>query len=278
MIYIKNESYYKECDICKKITNIKYSAYRYNLKKEKHYCLSCVKIGNKNPFYNKKHSKEFKEKQSKNLTSRLIGQPSNKRGILLSENHKLNIKKSTKGKINLGEKNGMYGILKEKHPMYGKNCYANRTKEENNQISIKQSQTRAKNNTNLRPHRFSKISQKLFWDIYNLLEDKSDIYFGQLNYELCLKNDENKHFYYDFAYKNKIIEFHGDKFHANPLKYGENDKPSPFDNLISKQIWQKDKYKMETIKQYNYEILIIWEHDYNVNYKLTLDKCMKFLI
>lgn len=90
---------------------------------------------------------------------------------------------------------------------------------------------------------------------------------------------ENKRlFYYDFKYKNKIIEFNGDLFHANPNIYEENQCPNPYKKLLTaKTIWENDSLKINTIKKLGYEVLIIWETDYKKDKQSELLKCLQFL-
>jgi G:T-mismatch repair DNA endonuclease (very short patch repair protein) len=45
--------------------------------------------------------------------------------------------------------------------------------------------------------------------------------------------------------------------------------------LTAKEIWDKDEFKIKTLKQLNYEILIIWENE--ISNEETLQKCLKFL-
>jgi hypothetical protein len=64
--------------------------------------------GEKHPFYGKHHTEESKKKMSDSL-----------RGRILTEETKNKIAISCKG-INMGEKNGMYGMTGEKNHYYGK--------------------------------------------------------------------------------------------------------------------------------------------------------------
>ena len=62
-----------------------------------------------------------------------------------------------------------------------------------------------------------------------------------------------KIYLYDFKWKNKIIEFNGDLYHANPNKYIESDTPLSKiksiknKNITAKEIWDFDSVKI--IKQ-----------------------------
>ena len=83
-------------------------------------------------------------------------------------------------------------------------------------------------------------------------------------------------FAYDFTYKNKIIEFQGDYWHCNPLLYDEN-----FYNKVkqqtAKEIWNFDELKKQCANFYGYDVLYIWESEYNNNPEETVKKCIEFL-
>lgn len=122
----------------------------------------------------------------------------------------------------------------------------------------------------------SKISQKLFWELYNDLEqlNEKNTNFFELNAECnFFKND--KLIKVDFKYQNKIIEFNGDFWHANPLYYKKDDI---IKETKASDIWQRDYNRNEWLKSAGYLILVIWENEY-INYpKETLLKCKNFII
>lgn len=116
--------------------------------------------------------------------------------------------------------------------------------------------------------KYSKISQEMFWDIYNQVPEnmKSDIHFGELNSEKSIKIENNintklnKYVYsMDFCFKAKNIEFDGEYWHS------------------VEGIKEKDSIRDEYIKNQGYEILRIDEMDYRKNKEMTLEKCIKFL-
>ena len=125
----------------------------------------------------------------------------------------------------------------------------------------------------------SKISQNIFWELYNdknLNLDLNKVYFHELNHEHACGTGRN----FDFVVldKNKIIEFNGDKFHANPMIYSPDDTPNPFiKNLKSSQIWADDFDKISKVKNLGYDVLIIWESEFKNNKEHTLQRCRDFL-
>ena len=110
--------------------------------------------------------------------------------------------------------------------------------------------------------------------------DIDDIYCYK-NRQFILKNDneecKNNRFLYDFKFENKIIEFNGDYWHMNPDIY-DSDFVNPYTNLSSEEKWKFDEIKFECAVQNGYDVLTIWESEYNENREATIQKCISFLI
>lgn len=124
---------------------------------------------------------------------------------------------------------------------------------------------------------YSNISQKLFWEIYNILNLKNEkVYFGELNHEYSCGTVFN----FDFVWvdRQKVIEFNGDKWHANPIKYNENDIPIKFLKRNAKQIWDIDKKKIDLLNQKGYNCFVVWESEYRKNPQKIINECVKFLM
>lgn len=108
---------------------------------------------------------------------------------------------------------------------------------------------------------YSKISQELFWSIYNKLNDKSNINFSELNNEeeFFINKDWAKVIFVDFKKDNKIIEFDGDYWHkSNKQK-------------------KLDKKRDLFLKSKGYDILRIKEKEYKKNKEKILNECLQFL-
>jgi hypothetical protein len=118
---------------------------------------------------------------------------------------------------------------------------------------------------------YSNISKELFEKIEKIINKKC--FYAENEY--CIKN-ENKIMFADFLCENKIIEFNGTVFHADPRIFKETDRPNPFNKLTSKMIWENDKKRLEILKQ-NYDILIIWEIDYLNDKEKIVKECLNFL-
>jgi len=114
----------------------------------------------------------------------------------------------------------------------------------------------------LKANRFSKISQELFFNVYNLMDNKDDTYFHDLNKEYVLRipeiyNHENIIMMLDFKHKNKIIEYNGNYWHNS----------------------KKDKIRYDILKDMGYEIMIVTSDEYNRNKKPVeiINECINFI-
>lgn len=103
----------------------------------------------------------------------------------------------------------------------------------------------------------SKISQDLFWEIYKRIDDDDNCYFNELNKEILLRNND-KIYYPDFVYKNKIIEYDGKYWHDE----------------------ESDTIRNNFYINMGYEVLIVSSDEYNRNKKSEdiINKCVSFLI
>jgi very-short-patch-repair endonuclease len=110
---------------------------------------------------------------------------------------------------------------------------------------------------------YSKISQELFFEIYNKLTEniKKGVRFAKLNGEevFHVNQDDLKIIMVDFKCGNRIIEFDGDYWH---------------DNTKQKII---DKKRDEYLKSKGYNIMRIWESEYLKNKNKIINKCLKFI-
>jgi len=124
---------------------------------------------------------------------------------------------------------------------------------------------------------WSNVSQELFNKIYEVIGNKfNKIYFGELNHEYSC-GIQNHNFDFVILDNKKVIEFNGDKFHANPELYNENDIPLKFIGKTSKEIWNDDNEKMDKLKQNGFQIKIIWEKEYLKDKNKIILDCIKFL-
>jgi uncharacterized C2H2 Zn-finger protein len=117
---------------------------------------------------------------------------------------------------------------------------------------------------------FSRVSQKLFWDVYNKYPDKEfHFYFAEngtknQNNEYALLTKNNSWRFLDFYSPecNKLIEFDGDYWHGD--KQGNK---------------ERDRIREEEIKESlpNIQIYHVKECEYRKNIIKTVNDCLEFL-
>ena len=124
----------------------------------------------------------------------------------------------------------------------------------------------------------SKISQELFDTIKNIINETTDVEIKYANNGGELKlydQSKNKPYYYDFSYKNKIIEYNGDYWHANPEIYSADYCFK--DEIKASDIWERDNRKLSFAKTKGYGVLVIWHSEYKKDKITVLKKCLEFL-
>lgn len=124
---------------------------------------------------------------------------------------------------------------------------------------------------------YSHISRSLF-DMLN----QPEALYGS-DEAILLVESENKLIRPDYLLGNKIIEFFGDFWHANPRKYNKDDVME-FPNrkvvgttTTAGDVWIKDYERLNMLQREGYEILIVWEHDFKEDQQKVVDKCLTFL-
>lgn len=82
-----------------------------------------------------------------------------------------------------------------------------------------------------------------------------------------------------FNGNNKIIEFYGDIWHANPQVYQANDTPLKWrgSNITATEIWMRDSKRIDKIKQMGFKVLIVWEKDFRMDRINVIKLCRSFL-
>jgi very-short-patch-repair endonuclease len=125
---------------------------------------------------------------------------------------------------------------------------------------------------------YSAISQRLFYSIYDHV-GSHNIYFHTLNEEYHVMDKVNlKNYFIDFVdmTTNKVIEFNGDFWHANPKIYDES-FINPMTNRSASYIWIYDKIRNDFIQSLGFDVLVVWESDYVKNPEKTLNQCLEYL-
>lgn len=119
------------------------------------------------------------------------------------------------------------------------------------------------------------FQSKLALNIINNIEEFAQIKLELEHYIYDTKN--NRSFSYDIKYNNKLIEINGDYWHCNPKFYTEN-YYNKNKQKYAYELWEDDFKKCQCAINNGYNILTIWENEYNNNQYLTIKKCIDFLI
>ncbi len=96
--------------------------------------------------------------------------------------------------------------------------------------------------------------------------------------QYCIWSSEiGRPFFYDACcpQRKKIIEFHGDYWHANPNKYASNYIVSKR-RMSAKDIWTLDQLKGKAAIDRGMSLLVVWESDYLTD-KNCVSKVVKWL-
>jgi len=119
---------------------------------------------------------------------------------------------------------------------------------------------------------YSKISIILF----NFIEQYYKGEYGKNEKRLML---DGRYIFPDFIIGNKIIEFYGDYWHGNPKKYNPNSflKFPNQKEIQAKEIWEKDKQRIDLLKKNGYNVKIVWEKEFKENTIKVIEECLNFL-
>jgi hypothetical protein len=80
---------------------------------------------------------------------------------------------------------------------------------------------------------------------------------------------------YDIKHNDCIIEFNGDYWHANPLRYLATDKIRGTNAI---DIWNFELEKISLAKNAGYRVMIIWESEFLDNKIKTIERVKKWLL
>lgn len=229
---------YYTCDTCLEKIEVfaseRYYLYR-NLKKKKT-CKSCSldkQVGDGNPFFGRKHSDNTKKKISNSRKNKATG---NNNAMASPKNRKKvseKLKEVWSSDKMDNTRKKLSKTMKDKHLKGELNSF-NRSKAEDEIIS-------KLTEMGIQCEPSFRLEGKIF-----------DIYIPSMNL---------------------LIEYNGDYWHCNPIKY----KPTYFNkkkNMLAEEIWKYDRDKLYLAKKKNYTCVTIWEHDYKRDPEL-IDKIIK---
>lgn len=100
----------------------------------------------------------------------------------------------------------------------------------------------------------------------------------ECNKQYAILKNNTQHYVYDIIYKNKIIEYNGDFWHASPEKYKEYDLVKlPGKIITAKEIWDTDKAKIKFAESRGFQVLVVWESEFKQHKETVIKKCIQFL-
>lgn len=228
-VYQENNKWFgfKLCPECKK--ELKYEAQESylllrnirNSEIKNTLCDVCCRTGERNPFFEKKHSENTKSQISKSR----IGLACGENNAMANPEHRKSVSVAIKAKYDSGELDFLKKIQSD-------NAFKNQA------------------NGKLKNAPISAAEK----EIKKLLEDygyivKSQFGIGSLKYDLFIKD------------KNLLIEYNGDYWHCNPNKYKSDyfhkkkqllAKDIWKHDLIKKELAEKNGYKLFIIWEYDY--------------------------
>lgn len=87
---------------------------------------------------------------------------------------------------------------------------------------------------------------------------------------------KKNYYVYDIFLDDKIIEYNGDIWHANPKIYKE-DFVNPVTKMTYEQIHKKEFHKESIANDHGYILYRVWETDYKNNKERVIEECINFL-
>jgi G:T-mismatch repair DNA endonuclease (very short patch repair protein) len=199
----------------------------YNTKNKGSNCKKCslkLQVGKGNPFYGKKHTDESK----KNISISRKGKGVGDNNSMSKFEHRKKLSESLK-------KSWQSGRLEQTRKKMSETL-----KNTRRQGKIK-SFIKSKKETEL-----CNILKKMGFKVVSSLRVDTkicDIFVPELNL---------------------IIEYFGDYWHCNPIKYN-SEYYNTKKKLLAKEIWKYDESKLELIKSYGYNLEVIWESELKLN-------------
>jgi len=109
-----------------------------------------------------------------------------------------------------------------------------------------------------------------------LVAEINEILDSEVETQFTISYGRNNGYIYDIFFNNRIIEYFGDFWHANPDLY-----PDTFVNCVSKKSYQdirkRDEDRIHLAKSKGYQIKIVWEKDFKEDATKIIAECVEFL-
>ena len=109
----------------------------------------------------------------------------------------------------------------------------------------------------------SKLEKELLKDVESIASDVEHL--------KTIRDPNGRWLFPDILVENGfVIEFYGDYWHANPNKYKADD--IVHNNKTAKEIWDKDKERINRLVTMGYHVEVVWEDEYKNDKQAILDK------
>lgn len=153
------------------------------------------------------------------------------------------------------------------NPMFGRNLTKAQKDKQKTSLSKKYGVTNAYMLAQRR--KISKPQQELFDYVQSIIST------AELEVKLSIKDTK---IFADILLPdlNKVIEYHGDYWHANPRLYPAN-YFHKVKNKTAEEIWQADAKRKNIIKEAGYSVMIVWAFDMQNNKEDMLKRIKDFI-
>lgn len=116
----------------------------------------------------------------------------------------------------------------------------------------------------------------------NFLATTLRTYFPGLETQFHIRREDQplKNWFYDIRLGNRIIEYNGDFWHANPNKYVAEDviKFPGCSPKTAKSVWELDEMKIKLAEKNGFVVMVVWESEFGRKEKReTIRRCVEFL-
>lgn len=85
-------------------------------------------------------------------------------------------------------------------------------------------------------------------------------------------------FIVDGVYNKIILEFYGDSFHCNPLKYRNPQQYCSWIDRTVEQQWERDRKRLAVLYKHGFSVIIVWERDWNKNPSHVIERIKHALL
>jgi len=125
-------------------------------------------------------------------------------------------------------------------------------------------------------NRFTSNAEQTF--LHNIEKLIGKVPYSINSKQYCIwSNELSAPLFYDLTHseKKKIIEYNGDYWHCNPEKYNL-DFIIKQSGVTAKEVWSRDKIKLEEAKKRGFDVMVVWDSHYTANTKLVEQQILKW--